>query len=177
MRDFYFVSKGPFTVLKLFGMFVFTLNRGHSLWLHVPGFYFSWHPVKAGWRGPCGAPVDGSVYTLSILGYDMTIDTRRWNWNMEIWAERWKDFKTSLIPWEVYYYYSSMDCDGVYSSGVYTAKNGLDYLRTRDDAIYWAEGPVNIYLTTEKHYLEHRPVWRDRGMEAFEDGHAHVVYY
>jgi len=74
--------------------------------------------------------------------------------------------------------WSGMDCDGVAYSNVVTL--AVPNRKVIDEAIEheykWADGPCSFYLAMESDVKNLRPTSRDLGMEAFEDGHPHVLY-
>jgi hypothetical protein len=45
-----------------------------------------------------------------------------------------------------------------------------------EQTYYWADGPCSYYITTEAAAKQISYASRDLALEAFEDGHAHVIY-
>ena len=74
---------------------------------------------------------------------------------------------------KVYYYRSGMDCDGVQFGGPVVYSN-IRIARERMESDYqWSDGPLSFSRMTRLEYREAESFTRDRGMEAFEDGHSH----
>ncbi|MDR3502945.1 MAG: hypothetical protein P4L79_10205 [Legionella sp.] len=74
---------------------------------------------------------------------------------------------------------SGMDCDGVRYSG---QKSFVDAYLTVveqeiDEANKWADGPIHMSIVKPSEARKVAYESRDLGMEAFEDGHPHVLYY
>lgn len=73
------------------------------------------------------------------------------NWGMDCDCSRWDD-RVSLVP-----------------------ANVMSVLKWEKDFYEWAEGPQG-YRVTRPSMAPKKSSSRDLAMEAFEDGHAHVVY-
>ena len=81
------------------------------------------------------------------------------------------DFRTQ------YYHESGRDCDGVTSSCVHKYKNALQAYEAIESAYNWADGPVYFTKITKAQYDTFEPVpSRDLVLEAFENGHPHIIY-
>lgn len=72
---------------------------------------------------------------------------------------------------------SGMDCDSVrYSGSMHKCEATIvAFYKLWDDIHEWADGPLSLYPVTEKEREDIRPQSRDLAMEAYEDGHPHVV--
>jgi hypothetical protein len=72
---------------------------------------------------------------------------------------------------------SGMDCDGVqYSGSMHECQADLrSYEQLGYDINSWADGPFSIYPITEEQRKEVVYQSRDLAMEAYEDGHPHVL--
>lgn len=73
---------------------------------------------------------------------------------------------------------SGMDCDCVqFSYGSVVSVNSLAELEKHIASMYeWADGPLNVTYTTPEKASKYERQSRDLALEAFEDGHGHVVY-
>jgi len=71
---------------------------------------------------------------------------------------------------------SGMDCDCVrYCHGrIHSGLTAIRFQRLRDDTYAWADGPCCVSLCEPDQMPESYS--RDLALEAFEDGHPHVVY-
>lgn len=71
---------------------------------------------------------------------------------------------------------SGMDCDCVqYCHGSeYPAMRAIQFQRQRDDMYEWADGPCNLSICRPSELPQNYS--RDLALEAFEDGHPHIVY-
>jgi hypothetical protein len=70
-----------------------------------------------------------------------------------------------------------MDCDCVKYSRTYHEKalSVMEYIKFKNDTYDWADGPVSVgYGKPSEHPIESHS--RDLAMEAYENGHPHVVY-
>lgn len=74
---------------------------------------------------------------------------------------------------------SGMDCDGVrYSGSLSRPLPAVPMLVIREiDRNYeWADGPISCSVISPSEAKAVRYESRDLGMEAFENGHPHVIY-
>jgi len=71
---------------------------------------------------------------------------------------------------------SGMDCDcsQYIRSTLRTNLTPVAFLAARDDDYTWADGPINVGLCRPSERPESAS--RDLAMEAYEDGHPHVVH-
>lgn len=124
------------------------------------------------------AAVAKEWYGLMLIGLHHAVPTRsdqRINRRAEVDAmlERF----ASDDGW-VYFEVSGMDCDGVqYSGGRDQCRANRQAYEEMMEGVYdGADGPVYVQPITEEQaqVVEYRT--RDLGMEAFEDGHPHVLY-
>jgi hypothetical protein len=74
--------------------------------------------------------------------------------------------------------YNERDCDMVQSNGnvEILPASAVAFIRWLDKKLEWAEGPVNWELYSPSETVGIEQTTRDLVMEAFEDGHPHVVY-
>jgi hypothetical protein len=72
---------------------------------------------------------------------------------------------------------SGMDCDGVqyWGRACVVPAHVMFVMQWEENTEKWADGPFNWHLASPEEEIEYGS--RDRGMEAFEDGHPHVIYY
>ena len=78
---------------------------------------------------------------------------------------------------ELYVYVWSRDCDMCEGSSRYTIPASvLAYEKFCNDQYECAEGPMRINIMSRTEYDEFEPHFRDLALEAFENGHPHVVY-
>lgn len=72
---------------------------------------------------------------------------------------------------------NGMDCDGCAweGRGYDIAANAMAVEKAIKDLYEGAEGPVGYYLA--KPDAQIKETHRDLGMEAYENGHPHVIYY
>jgi len=69
------------------------------------------------------------------------------------------------------------DCDMVEGSRLVDIEPTLEaYEALFDDLSEWAEGPFSLTIVSPEDACEFRPEFRDLALEAFEDGHPHVVF-
>lgn len=75
--------------------------------------------------------------------------------------------------------WSGMDCDCVrYSGSVGLHEPNRKAIDASIEHEYeWADGPCGYYMCTEEEARKVERTSRDLALEAFEDGHPHVVYY
>ena len=71
---------------------------------------------------------------------------------------------------------SGMGCDCVKycHSSIYDGMTAIQFQRERDSAYEWADGPIGIRFCRPSETPDSYS--RDLAMEAYEDGHPHVVY-
>ena len=71
---------------------------------------------------------------------------------------------------------SGMDCDCVQftHSSLIDNPTPVALLASEEDSTYWADGPLGIGYCRPSERPESRS--RDLALEAFEDGHPHIVY-
>ncbi len=87
-------------------------------------------------------------------------------------------FKTFHQNGQIGVIVSGMDCDCVqYRHGrVIEVENLAAYDKWVDDQVEWADGPINFMLCAVEYADAYDGYQRDLALEAFEDGHPHVVY-
>lgn len=73
-----------------------------------------------------------------------------------------------LIVW-------SRDCDMCESTNGHVIK-ASEFNEYVEDLYYNAEGPCNVTIVTVAEAEAFESSFRDRALEAFEDGHPHVIY-
>lgn len=72
---------------------------------------------------------------------------------------------------------SGMDCDCTKYAHKRTAPSDLDaYIRWEEDQYEWADGPMSIRIVSDEEAATFEGYSRDLALEAYEDGHPHVVY-
>jgi len=73
---------------------------------------------------------------------------------------------------------SGRDCDGVqYSGHVHSCEASPGALRALEDDINaWADGPFSLAFIHKHDAEQIEYTSRDLGLEAFENGHQHVLY-
>lgn len=73
--------------------------------------------------------------------------------------------------------WSGRDCDGVYGCHAETYKACSIAIETDIERRYeWADGPLNCQFAKPSDVYGLEPYTRDLGLEAFEDGHNHIIY-
>jgi hypothetical protein len=74
--------------------------------------------------------------------------------------------------------YNERDCDMVQSNGnvKILPASAVAFIRWLDKKLEWAEGPVNWELYNPSETVGIEQTTRDLAMEAYENGHPHVVY-
>lgn len=73
--------------------------------------------------------------------------------------------------------WSGRDCDGVYACHAYTYKACPFAIENDIERQYeHADGPLSFQLAKPSDVSEFEGYTRDLAMEAFEDGHNHVIY-
>lgn len=118
---------------------------------------------------------DGRILNASFIDNDKKL----FGIELKIWKlKRLKrqivDAVKCLRVWPVYAVYWSRDCDMCESSSAYKFPTYWHYLRFVDDAYSWAEGPFGCQIVTKKEYLQHEGYFRDRALEAFENGNQYA---
>ena len=93
------------------------------------------------------------------------------------YKQKVKRLATMLNPLPIYYVVDSIDCDHCRSVSAGRAANGYQYLKARDNAYCWAEGPTSVCRISKKDFEGFQSYQRDYILEAFEDGHPHSVHY
>lgn len=88
-------------------------------------------------------------------------------------AQKWERFVDVTTRRTVYFYSSGMDCDGVESGHRVKYKNILVAEKEQENDYEWADGPLYFNRLTKAEYMEAESHYRDRGMEAYENGHPH----
>ena len=80
-------------------------------------------------------------------------------------------------PGEFWYNETGRDCDGVvYESSPSLFKgNWYDWLKHIDHTAEWADGPFCLHIIHPDDVEDIQPYSRDLALEAFEDGHPHVL--
>jgi len=78
----------------------------------------------------------------------------------------------------VYLVSGGRDCDGVQWEGMKTLVKAVprQIEQRMDVALEWADGPMHFSILSPTDGEEVRYTSRDLGMEAFENGHNHVIY-
>lgn len=73
---------------------------------------------------------------------------------------------------------SGRDCDCVeYDGKCYTIDASIDaYSKLYDEIADWADGPFWLSMDRPSNAHKYKYTSRDRILEAFEDGHPHLVY-
>jgi hypothetical protein len=73
---------------------------------------------------------------------------------------------------------SGMDCDGVRYSGAVSLCAAVPMVveKAMDSAYEWADGPMTIVLARPSDVADLEYESRDLALEAFENGHSHVLY-
>lgn len=74
-----------------------------------------------------------------------------------------------------YYINWGRDCDGCESTRAVKFSSAYDALESIDAAYEWADGPESWDKCTKAEYEEFQPTFRDLGLEAYENGHPHVL--
>lgn len=74
-----------------------------------------------------------------------------------------------------YYINWGRDCDGCESTRAVKFSSAYDALESIDASYEWADGPETWDKVTKEEYEEFQPSFRDLGMEAYENGHPHVL--
>lgn len=78
-----------------------------------------------------------------------------------------------MVYVEVY----GMDCDCTQYSHLSTAPATFKaYEAWQDEQLEWADGPMHFSIMPEHEADSFRSYSRDLAMEAYEDGHPHVIY-
>ena len=74
--------------------------------------------------------------------------------------------------------WSGMDCDGSQFAGVARKQRAVlvPVWKHIENQYEWADGPANFYFARPSVAKNIREVHRDLALEAFEDGHPHVLY-
>ena len=74
--------------------------------------------------------------------------------------------------------WSGRDCDGVrYTGSVYVVDASIKEVDREAAHTYkWADGPCSFYIERPSVAREIKRTSRDLTLEAFEDGHPHVIY-
>ena len=116
------------------------------------------------------------VYIKWSVGNDM--GKRDIHYNLE---KRWKleqRIKDCAVDGKIYVEESGMDCDCVkYWGHVHECKATLmDYYRLSEEINKWADGPFSLHIMSERDRKEVKSGSKDLILEAYEDGHPHVVY-
>ena len=71
----------------------------------------------------------------------------------------------------------SRDCDMCEGTSRHTIPASvMAYEQLCNYEYEYAEGPVSITIMTKEENEEYKPHFRDRALEAFEDGHPHIIY-
>ena len=80
---------------------------------------------------------------------------------------------------EIAIVWSGIDCDSVCYRNDWRILPAIVPVirRSIDERYYWADGPCNWVIKSPSEVRNTRYVSRDLALEAFEDGHAHVVHY
>lgn len=105
-------------------------------------------------------------------------------WNTECINARINE-RAAMIEWitecdrgdgQMYVCESGRDCDGVeYLRGRYLIAASYEaYMHELDRIGKWADGPFHLSILRPDEQVE--PYSRDLTLEAFEDGHPHVIY-
>jgi hypothetical protein len=69
------------------------------------------------------------------------------------------------------------DCDMCESTSVRVIPATVSAFEALKRQMYYdAEGPFSLEVIDWEQYAEFNPTFRDRALEAFEDGHAHIIY-
>lgn len=78
----------------------------------------------------------------------------------------------------VYLVISGMDCDGVQYSGLKTLVRAIPTVINKriEENLKWADGPMYFDIMSPHDGDKVQYSSRDLGMEAFENGHPHVLY-
>lgn len=99
----------------------------------------------------------------------------QWKPRLEERAELKAELDACTVDGKVCVVESGRDCDCVefVHSSLYRFPGVFAFEKHRQDAQYWADGPLYVGLCRP----DERPgnYSRDLALEAFEDGHAHVV--
>jgi type I site-specific restriction endonuclease len=74
-----------------------------------------------------------------------------------------------------YYKFWSRDCDLCESTRVYTFPSKYHADDFEDEQYEWAEGPQSMEEVSKQEYMEFQPSFRDRVMEAYENGNGRCV--
>jgi len=92
--------------------------------------------------------------------------------------EEWQLIKEYEHNGKLYLVESGRDCDGVqYSGTTHSCKADPWALRALEDGIgEWADGPFSLNLIKHEDLDEVEYTSRDLTLEAFEDGHQHILY-
>ena len=69
------------------------------------------------------------------------------------------------------------DCDMAEGTSAYLIPANIRAYLDHEQGMYEnAEGPCSQWVLSPQEYAEFTPSFRDRALEAFEDGHPHVIY-
>ena len=74
-----------------------------------------------------------------------------------------------------YYINWGRDCDGCESSRSVKFNGAYEAHTFIEEAYNWADGPETWSPCTKEEYEQYQPTFRDLGMEAYENGHPHVL--
>lgn len=93
-------------------------------------------------------------------------------WRLAQYIERHKEDGEILIV------ENGRDCDGAeWRDRTFRMKaNVLVYLKAYEDKAQWADGPFYWEIERMSNRSKYRMSTRDLALEAFEDGHDHVIY-
>lgn len=92
-------------------------------------------------------------------------------------AELKIDLEQCIENGKIAIFESGMDCDCSEYERIYHQKamSVMEYIKYQDETFKWADGTVSVgYGKPSQHPIESYS--RDLAAEAYENGHAHVVY-
>ena len=76
----------------------------------------------------------------------------------------------------IYVIYGGMDCDCVKYEDSTTCASQSDFEEWENELYEYAEGTVWARQVSKAEYDKFSPSSRDLALEAYEDGHPHIVY-
>lgn len=121
----------------------------------------------------------GRPYILGQIGPSGSTRSIGIDWTLPIiipkWRERLDWLRWAVDPRPVYYVVDSTDCDHARSTSARRASCGHQYRKARERTYDDAEGITHIWRVSKAEYQRFEPEHRDLALEAFEDGHPHLI--
>ena len=83
-----------------------------------------------------------------------------------------------IIKWDGVLYVEvwRRDCDMCEATSLYTFESADEFFAWRREAYKWAEGPMRISFLDPNEVEDFEPHFRDRALEAFENGRGTSIY-